>query len=1171
MPGHSKQRTDGAGRSVRHRVLVTTTGLALVASGLTVAAATAASAGLASSAVRTAASGQASTVPDFVQQRVAKVREATGGGHSLPPGQAKKLSDPYLAVTQDGSLDLEIHALDRVGGRERADLNRLGVRILLGSDQWVKRARAKALLRAGVFRALVPYDRVDAVGTLPWVAAVRPTESTPPDVGSFESEGVQLHRADAAQAAGFNGAGVTVGVISDGVSNLAQAQTLGELPSSVNNLGTGSGNEGTAMLEIVHDMAPAAGLAFQATGGGVAAHVAAQNNLAANGADLITEDIPFDSEPAFQKGLAASNAETLAAAGTWVTSSAGNLASSHAPRVLATGTGTTPDGVPSGGNFGACPNVPGNTVAFAGGDTTFDVQVGGGATIGTVLQWSEPRAIFPTAGAGGFTNLDLYLLNAAGTDCLASSTSAQGGGSGDTIEQLSWTNPSATTAANAKLVVDVAGQTGAKATPTIDLRFRGAGAVDTPVRAGSLNPDSNYTDDATSAGAVNAGASTNPATVGVEGFSGGGPVQLRSTTVCSGSYPCPASAPVGQNQSVAGGAGRTAIAPTYASADGVSVSGAGGFGAGSCPATTQGDCRFFGTSAATPSAAGVAALALEAAGGPGTVTPAQLTAILAASAVDRTDSGGAAGPDNVFGAGVLDAYTAAVQVADLSVAKDCLPNGPVAAGASGACTITVRNLGPGTARSVTLTDAVISSGAFSVSTTTTGCTAPAGTQSGSATVTCTLGDLANGATTSVLVTLSGAQPQDIADTATASATTPDPNLVNNSASDSLSIAAAADLALTKSASPANPDAGTTVTWTITVTNNGPSVATGVQITDVTPAQVSAVSVSATGGASCTAGVPGDPLQPATCNVGNLPVGQSRTMTVQATIDPSALGTLNNDARVTATTADPNTVDNEDTTGVTVGARADLVVTNTDTPDPVVPGQPLTYTMTVRNAGPSMARDVSLVEALPAAAGFVSATVTTGSASCALAAPTTNEVRCGVGTLAPGGTTTVLIRTTVASGTLAPLAATATASTSTADPNAANDSATASTAVTPLADLVMALTADKDVYKPSSTIVYTATVTNNGASDARGVSVRIDLPTVKQAIYVFDNGGCTRSGLVLTCPRGTISAGASSSFQVYLTVKGSKGVVVSTATASSSLTTDPNPANNAYTRSVKIGK
>ena len=100
------------------------------------------------------------------------------------------------------------------------------------------------------------------------------------------------------------------------------------------------------MLEIVHDMAPGAGLMFD-TQNGVAGHAAAQANLVANGADVITEDLAFDTEPAFQSGLLASTGDAIAAAGVPVHSSAGNMGQRHAARVTATGTGGGPDGRPA--------------------------------------------------------------------------------------------------------------------------------------------------------------------------------------------------------------------------------------------------------------------------------------------------------------------------------------------------------------------------------------------------------------------------------------------------------------------------------------------------------------------------------------------------------------------------------------------------------------------------------------------------------------------------------------------------------------------------------------------------------------------------------------------------------------------------------------------------------
>lgn len=1113
------------------------------------------------------AAAPASKIPSLVSQRIAAVGKAAGATHRLDARQRAKLSDPLLTVDTAANLDLEVHALGRVAGKERAELQRLGAQVLNGSDQWVKPQRVKALLNAGIFRALVPYDRVDEVAALSWVAAIRPTESLPPDAGSFLSEGVALHRADAAQNIGFDGGGISVGVISDGVSNLAAAEDLGDLPAGVTVLETGSGDEGTSMLEIVHDMAPGADLFFHATGNGVADHVAAQNDLATAGVDILTEDIPFDSEPAFQKGIAAVNGEILAASGVWVSSSAGNLNRTHAPRVLATGTGNGPDGgAPTG-----CGVAPTNTVAFNGADTTFDVTVAAGGTLRSTLQWSEPRAIFPTAGAGGFTNLDLYVLNAAGTSCLANSTGAQGGGAGDTIEQAAWTNPSMTTAATVKLVVNVTGSAGATGTPTIDLRWRGAGAVDAPGSAGSLNPDSNYTDLATSAGAVNAGVDQNPATVPLENFSGQGPVSLVSTTVCSTSYPCPAVAPPGTtNQSVAGGGGRTAIAPTYTAGDGVSVSGVGDFGAGSCPASTQGDCRFFGTSAATPSAAGVAALVLDAAGGPNTLTPSALTAVLNANATDRA----AAGPDNAFGSGVLDAFSSATGRADLAVTKNCLPDGPAAAGTSYPCTITVTNNGPAIARAVQVTDTVTSSGTFQLSTTSTGCTAPAGDQAGSAQATCLLGDVPSGQQRSVVIRESANEAQDIADTATVSSGSVDPNTANNSASDTLHFVSSADVSIDKTA-PATATAGGQITWSTTISNAGPSTATNVVVRDILPAQVTVVSVSSTAG-TCTAGVPGSPSQPTTCSIGNVVAGGSQTMTVVATINSSFTGSMHNDATVSSTTADPNLGNNNDTVTTQVGTQADLSVTSTDSPDPVFAGRPLTYTVRVSNAGPSTATGVKLVDVLPGAVDFTSATVTTGSGSCVLVTipedPPSKQVECELGTMAPAsGPTTVVIATRVQSGTPAgAISDSATVTSNATDPVPGNNTASATTTVGTSADLRMALVADKDVYKPSSTIVYTATVANLGPSDAQAPKVVVGLPDIRAAVYVFDTAGCTKAGQVLTCQRPTsLAAGAGWSFNVHLLVKGNKGVVTTSATASSP-TGDPVAANNSTTLSVKIG-
>jgi hypothetical protein len=574
------------------------------------------------------------------------------------------LSNGVLRVSESGEIDLLFHAASPTSEVQEADLIALGATIL-------GRLRVPPELRLpplGLIEARLPHDAVEAAAALPWVVAVTTPgygEADPHPTNPINSEGVALHNADLLQAQGVDGTGVTVGAISTGVANLAQSQAQNELPA-VTVLNTNALDEGTAMLEIIHDMAPGATLLYDDGAGtaaaGVMRHFNALNNLVANGADVIAEDLAFAAEPAFQQGLLATTAEAIAAAGVSVHSSAGNRATNHTARVAAAGTGGGPDGV----NFGAappgCANIPDNVVAIApGGDTTFDVtlQQNAAGTLGArfTLQWSEPRAIFPTPGQGGFTDLNLYVMDMGLTQCLGQSVAVQANGQGDTLEVVAL--PAGLAGTAAKLVVDVQGTSSAVAAPTLDLRWRRATAgnpgEDNPTRAGSLNPDSNYIGLATSSAAVNALFGT------LQAFSSGGPVQLGLTTVCPGGGPGPCAG-------VAGPALANSLGPTWAAADNVAISGVGGFGTGTCPAVNPGDCRFLGTSAAAPHAAACDALIRDAIGAPASpVLP--ILNRLVNGAVDM----GAPGPDNATGAGLLDCDGSVVPTAvcqDITVPTD---------------------------------------------------------------------------------------------------------------------------------------------------------------------------------------------------------------------------------------------------------------------------------------------------------------------------------------------------------------------------------------------------------------------------------------------------------------------------------------------------------------------
>lgn len=562
-----------------------------------------------------------SKLPSIIEQ----ARDQALRQRALSRARVDAASNRIVHVSPLGEIEVVLHGFGPIDANQIAELAALGATV----TESLKAGAIPGLPAIGLVQAWVPANALDDVAALPWVAAVTPPDYPEPDI---TSQGVAFHGADTTHAQGVDGTGISVGVISDGVTSIATAQAAGELPGDcpgtpcVNVLNAGAGDEGTAMLEIVHDMAPGANLVFAGTGGSVVSHINALNSLVGAGVNVIAEDIPFDSEPAFQQGQVAVAGEAIALAGVSVHSSAGNLARVHGARVVATGTGSGPDGVVFASPPPGCNGfTPSNVVAIApGNDTTFDLSTGANPG-GVVLQWSEPRAIFPTAGQGGFTDLNLYLMDTALTQCIAVSTSVQANGTGDTIEFLS-------VPANGtyKLVVDVQGTSSAVAAPVLDLRMRGTTLLDGSTREGSLNPDANYTGLASSAAAALA------TTGGLEGFSGGGPVQLGSTTTCPGGAAGPC---VG----VAGGGPVTdpGPAPTWTAADGVAVSGAGGFGS-----------PFFGTSAAAPHAAACDALVREAQGAGATV--ASVRDALANTARDQ----GPVGADPAWGFGVLDCFRA---------------------------------------------------------------------------------------------------------------------------------------------------------------------------------------------------------------------------------------------------------------------------------------------------------------------------------------------------------------------------------------------------------------------------------------------------------------------------------------------------------------------------------
>ena len=147
-------------------------------------------------------------------------------------------------------------------------------------------------------------------------------------------------------------------------------------------------------------------------------------------------------------------------------------------------------------------------------------------------------------------------------------------------------------------------------------------------------------------------------------------------------------------------------------------------------------------------------------------------------------------------------------------------------------------------------------------------------------------------------------------------------------------------------------------------------------------------------------------------------------------------------------ADPSTANGTATASTTVNPAADLAVTKADAPDPVTAGQNLTYTITVKNNGPSAAANAALNYAVPVDTTFQSLTAPAGWSCTTPAFGGTGAVHCAAASLASGATASFTLAAKVNTGTATgtTITNTATASSATTDPNSAKDSATATTAV-----------------------------------------------------------------------------------------------------------------------------
>jgi len=379
----------------------------------------------------------------------------------------------------------------------------------------------------------------------------------------------------------------------------------------------------------------------------------------------------------------------------------------------------------------------------------------------------------------------------------------------------------------------------------------------------------------------------------------------------------------------------------------------------------------------------------------------------------------------------------------------------------------------------------------------------------------------------------------------------DANLGDNTSSSTNPVSRVADMAIVKTASQEKVKIGDTFTYALKVTNNGPSKATSVAVSDPIPSGLTFISAN-----------PGCTFQPLSgtlvCALGTMTSGETKTVTVTVKVNGNANGLITNTAAVSAQQTDPNP--NNNTSSVTVDARgADLQVTKTkESPATVKTGDTVTYKVVVRNNGPSTATGVVLYDALPA--GLTN--VTTDNNSCTVAEPAIN---CTLGSIASGDSVTIMVTGKVKPGQ-SELVNTASAAGNEYDPDPSNNSSTVTTPVTPQVDLKVTKTASVSQITPGQNFTYTFVVKNQGPDNATGISVTDTLPA---GVTFVSSGDCTASGQDLTCGVGALASGASKTLTV--TVKAASNVtgnVVNTAKVKGDQP-DPNPDNDTSTVTTPV--
>jgi uncharacterized repeat protein (TIGR01451 family) len=507
--------------------------------------------------------------------------------------------------------------------------------------------------------------------------------------------------------------------------------------------------------------------------------------------------------------------------------------------------------------------------------------------------------------------------------------------------------------------------------------------------------------------------------------------------------------------------------------------------------------------------------------------------------------------------------------AQIIVTNSASPN-PVLAGNTITYTQTATNVGSGTATNATLSESIPANTTFQSISYPTGttCTTPPVGSGGTINCNAPAAPAGSSGTVTVVVLVAAATPVGtvINDTVTVNSTNQAFGSESATASDVVGSATQATLTLSAVGTPSNVFPGNNITYTDTITNNGPQAATSVSFTEAIPANTTYVSVSAPAGWTCTV------TTSITCtDSSSLAANATADIIIAVNLAPSVTV-----ASITATSSvsASNATTVNATVVTTVSAACDLAVTNSGTPSPVTAASNITYTQVVTNNGPSNCAGATFTEAIPNNTTFVSLTPVPTGWTCT----TTGTISCSDPTVAPGSTSTfpviVTVKTGTPPGTL--ITDTTNVATTTRDTNTGNNSATVVIGVTVATDADLSVTdaGSPNPVNAGQNITFSQTVANAGPAAAATVTLTETLPANTTFVSLTGPGGawtCTNTA-PYKCTNASVAANSTANFTFVVQVTNTVApgsTITDTASVASSTTTDPNPGNNTASSTVYV--